>query len=45
MSFPVAIANAVSDALPPQGVAINSLPLHPNVLHALLNKSATQKGN
>ena len=36
MSFPVAIANAVNDALSPYGVRINTLPLHPNVLHGLL---------
>jgi 2-furoyl-CoA dehydrogenase large subunit len=40
MSFPVAIANAIADALAPSGVRINSLPLHPNVLHGLLNKTA-----
>jgi 2-furoyl-CoA dehydrogenase large subunit len=45
MSFPVAIANAVSDALSPKGIAINSLPLHPNVLHTLLNKGTNQEGN
>lgn len=45
MSFPVAIANAVADALSPHGVSINSLPLHPNVLHKLLTASATKKGN
>ena len=42
MSLPVAIANAVADALAPDGVAITSLPLHGNVLHQLLN---TTKGN
>jgi 2-furoyl-CoA dehydrogenase large subunit len=36
MSLPVAIANAVADALAPTGVQITSLPLHGNVLHALL---------
>lgn len=42
MSLPVAIANAVADALAPEGVEITSLPLHGNVLHRLLN---TTKGN
>nr|WP_276978525.1 xanthine dehydrogenase family protein molybdopterin-binding subunit [Ferrimicrobium acidiphilum] len=45
MSFPVALANAVADALSPLGVAINSLPLSPNTLYGLLSESATQKGN
>jgi 2-furoyl-CoA dehydrogenase large subunit len=36
MSLPVAVANAVADALAPTGVQITSLPLHGNVLHALL---------
>ncbi|GAB3712585.1 xanthine dehydrogenase family protein molybdopterin-binding subunit [Nocardiopsis oceani] len=40
MSLPVAVANAVSDALSPQGVRIDSLPLHGDVLHRLLNKAA-----
>jgi 2-furoyl-CoA dehydrogenase large subunit len=42
MSLPVAIANAVADALSPTGIRITSLPLHGNVLHQLLN---TTKGN
>lgn len=42
MSLPVAIANAVADALAPEGIAINSLPLHGNVLHQLLT---TTKGS
>ena len=42
MSLPVAIANAVADALAPEGISINSLPLHGNVLHQLLT---TTKGN
>ncbi|WP_330474747.1 xanthine dehydrogenase family protein molybdopterin-binding subunit [Terrabacter sp. C0L_2] len=37
MSLPVAIANAVADALEPEGIEITSLPLHGNVLHQLLN--------
>ncbi|GAA5167542.1 MULTISPECIES: xanthine dehydrogenase family protein molybdopterin-binding subunit [Amycolatopsis] len=36
MSLPVAIANAVADALAPEGVEITSLPLHGDVVHALL---------
>ncbi|MFD9663595.1 xanthine dehydrogenase family protein molybdopterin-binding subunit [Rhodococcus sp. NPDC059968] len=39
MSLPVAIANAVADALAPDGVDITSLPLHGNVLHQLLNST------
>jgi 2-furoyl-CoA dehydrogenase large subunit len=42
MSLPVAIANAVADALHGEGVEITSLPLHGNVLHDLLT---TAKGN
>lgn len=42
MSLPVAIANAVADALHAEGVEITSLPLHGNVLHDLLT---TAKGN
>ncbi|MEU3275395.1 xanthine dehydrogenase family protein molybdopterin-binding subunit [Saccharomonospora sp. NPDC006951] len=40
MSLPVAIANAVADALRPEGVEITSLPLHGNVVHQLLERSA-----
>jgi len=36
MSFPVAFANAVADALGPAGVQIDSLPLHGEVLFQLL---------
>ncbi len=36
MSLPVAIANAVADALAPDGVEITTLPLHGNVIHHLL---------
>lgn len=39
MSLPVAIANAVADALSPAGVDITRLPLHGNVLHELLSDS------
>ncbi|VVJ21970.1 Carbon monoxide dehydrogenase large chain (EC [Amycolatopsis camponoti] len=42
MSLPVAIANAVADALAPAGVDITSLPLHGNVLHELLTGSASE---
>jgi 2-furoyl-CoA dehydrogenase large subunit len=42
MSLPVAIANAVADALAPEGVKVDSLPLHGNVLHHLLHRT---KGN
>lgn len=41
MSFPVAVANAVADALAPEGIAIHSLPLHGEALHQLL---ATREG-
>jgi 2-furoyl-CoA dehydrogenase large subunit len=37
MSFPVAFANAVADALRPAGVPITKLPLHGDVLHQLLD--------
>jgi 2-furoyl-CoA dehydrogenase large subunit len=37
MSFPVAFANAVSDALSPHGLRVDSLPVHGNVLHDLLD--------
>ena len=36
MSLPVAIANAVADAL---GTNITSLPLHGNVIHEILSKN------
>jgi len=42
MSFPVAIANAVNDALSPYDVEINALPIHPNVLHGLLAQARTR---
>ena len=41
MSFPVAYANAVADALAPHGIDITRLPLHGEALHQLL----TEKGN
>ncbi|SFF35747.1 xanthine dehydrogenase family protein molybdopterin-binding subunit [Blastococcus tunisiensis] len=37
MSFPAALANAVTDALSPHGLQINSLPVHGNLLHDLLD--------
>ena len=37
MSFPAAVANAVTDALSPHGLAINQLPVHGNVLFDLLD--------
>ena len=36
MSVPVALANAVNDALSPLGIELNHLPVHGDVLHALL---------
>ncbi|MGD9526284.1 xanthine dehydrogenase family protein molybdopterin-binding subunit [Pseudonocardia sp.] len=36
MSFPVAFANAVADALAPAGVPVDRLPLHGDVIHRLL---------
>jgi 2-furoyl-CoA dehydrogenase large subunit len=41
MSLPVAVANAVADALRPFGIKISSLPLPPTVLHDLLSGSTT----
>jgi 2-furoyl-CoA dehydrogenase large subunit len=38
MSFPVALANAVADALAPAGVRITTLPLHGEVVHQLLTR-------
>lgn len=40
MSLPVAIANAVADALAPRGVDITALPIHGDVLHRLLDRAA-----
>jgi 2-furoyl-CoA dehydrogenase large subunit len=42
MSLPVAIANAVADALSPHGVDITSLPLHGNVLNDLLSTTSIE---
>ena len=36
MSVPAALANAVADALAPHGIDLTSLPVHGNVLHALM---------
>ncbi|MGH3342052.1 MAG: xanthine dehydrogenase family protein molybdopterin-binding subunit, partial [Carbonactinosporaceae bacterium] len=45
MSFPVALANAVADALAPLGVTVDRLPLHGAVLHELLeNRHPRQEG-
>jgi 2-furoyl-CoA dehydrogenase large subunit len=44
MSFPVAVANAVADALAPLGVDITRLPLHGSVLHDLILGADTAKG-
>lgn len=41
MSFPAALANAVTDALAPLGVEIDALPVHGAVLHELLEKTTT----
>jgi 2-furoyl-CoA dehydrogenase large subunit len=43
MSFPVAVANAVADALAPLGVPITSLPLHGDVLHTLLEQASAKE--
>lgn len=43
MSLPVAIANAVADALAPAGVDITTLPLHGNVLNELLNDTDNER--
>jgi len=39
MSFPVALANAVADALAPHGIPITRLPLHGEVLHQLFEQT------
>ncbi|MGE3286509.1 MAG: xanthine dehydrogenase family protein molybdopterin-binding subunit [Pseudonocardia sp.] len=39
MSFPVAFANAVADALAPAGVVVDRLPLHGDVIHRLLEET------
>jgi 2-furoyl-CoA dehydrogenase large subunit len=39
MSVPVAIANAIADALAPLGVTINELPLSPNKIWHLIQEA------
>lgn len=41
MSLPVAIANAVADALAPSGADITTLPIHGDVIHRLLTAATT----
>ncbi len=43
MSVPVAIANAIADALAPLGVTINELPLSPNKIWHLIQEAKGQK--
>jgi 2-furoyl-CoA dehydrogenase large subunit len=43
MSLPVAIANAITDALAPHGVEIDRLPVHGSVLHDLLDPAKERK--
>jgi 2-furoyl-CoA dehydrogenase large subunit len=43
MSFPVAFANAVADALSPHGIEITRLPLHGEVLHQLFENTTTKE--
>jgi len=40
MSVPVALANAVADAISPLGVELNALPVHGDVLHSLIEGNA-----
>jgi 2-furoyl-CoA dehydrogenase large subunit len=42
--MPVAIANAVADALAPAGVEITSLPLHGSLLYDLLSARTSDRG-
>lgn len=42
MSFPVAVANAVADALAPHGIPITRLPLHGEVLHQLFEQTTKE---
>jgi 2-furoyl-CoA dehydrogenase large subunit len=44
MSFPVAFANAVADALRPMGIRVTGLPLHGEVLHQLLDQKELSHG-
>jgi 2-furoyl-CoA dehydrogenase large subunit len=43
MSFPAAVANAIADALAPDGVTIDRLPLHGSVLHDLISARSSGK--
>jgi 2-furoyl-CoA dehydrogenase large subunit len=43
MSIPVALANAVSDALAPLGVEIDRLPVHGTVIHELLANQQNER--
>ncbi|MBB2891044.1 xanthine dehydrogenase family protein molybdopterin-binding subunit [Flexivirga oryzae] len=45
MSFPVAVANAVQDALSAHDVEITALPLHGNVIHNLLSPTINSNRN
>ncbi len=42
MSVPAALANAVADALAPLGIDLTHLPVHGNVLHALIAGAPTE---
>ncbi len=43
MSVPVAIGNAIADALAPWGVEIDELPLSPNKIWHLIQKAKKKK--
>jgi len=45
MSIPVALANAVSDALAPLGIEIDRLPVHGSAIHDLLSNPGREKGD
>jgi 2-furoyl-CoA dehydrogenase large subunit len=45
MSVPVALANAVADALAPHGLDLTHLPVHGNVLHSLLAGQELTEGD
>jgi len=45
MSIPVALANAVTDALRPLGVEIDRLPVNGAVIHELLERRTPEKGH
>src|SRR5205823_7660186 len=44
MSIPVALANAVTDALRPLGIEIDRLPVHGSVIHELLANRENPSG-